>query len=70
MGKYPLRLRKPQRVQLQFVVAPILADLDPALQVDLDAEQLLNIHPGGGGDFLSIWPPLPMIMPLWLLRSQ
>ena len=48
-----LRLGKAEVVELLLAVAPILAHLDPALQVDLDAEQLLVVIAGGGADFFS-----------------
>src|SRR5436309_11594749 len=42
--------------QRRFVVGPPAADLDPDLQIDLAAEELLHVEAPRGGDFPQLAP--------------
>ena len=46
-------LGESQRIEQLLVIAPILAHLDPALQVDLDTQQFFNIHAGCRGNLFQ-----------------
>ena len=44
------RVVQPEVVDKTFLVAPVLLDLDPALQIDLDVEKAFQVFPGEGSD--------------------
>ncbi len=46
-----LFFKKPEALDKAFAVAPVLFDLDPCLEVDLNTEEVLEFMTGGGSGF-------------------